>query len=209
MQICFASGEQCVLSRYTLVWCNFETQAHLLQQILQYPHLMFGALKTNRSSQFGVSFFTLSVSEANTHPVENNRRYKRHPRHEGIRHLSVLGQEFLPPAGVGARLYRLQVHGYTLGACIHYFYRIDVILDHAGHELQLHRWVLNDVDGASVYDVRLTLDRSVLAHELVPVVRPHRLYWKSKGITLEAACRSGSTHSDPIVSIDGFSLVYI
>lgn len=125
------------------------------------------------------SVLRLAFSEASTHPVESDRRYKRHPRHEGIRHLSVLRQKFLPPAGVRALLYRLQVHGYTLGACIHYFYRVDVILDHASHKLQSHRWVLNDVDGASVYDVRLTLDRSVLAHELVPVVCPHRLYRKS------------------------------
>lgn len=45
MQIYFASGGQCVLSRYTFFWRHFETQAHLLQQIFQYPHLVFGVLK--------------------------------------------------------------------------------------------------------------------------------------------------------------------
>lgn len=178
MQICFASGEQCVLSRQTLLRCNFEAQAHLLRQILEYPHLMFGALKRNRFGQFGVRY-PFRFSEAGTHPVESDRRYKGRPRHEGIRHLSILRQEFLPSVGVGALLYRVQVHGYALGACIQYFCRVDVVLDHAGDELQSHRWVLNDVDGAGVYHVRVTLDRPVLTYELVPVVRPHRLYRKS------------------------------
>lgn len=119
------------------------------------------------------------ASRSDTHPVESNRRYERHPRRERICHFAVLCQKAPPLFRVRTFLYRFQVDGYSFGAHIHYPYRVNVILDHARHKLQLYRWVLNDVDGASVYDVRLTLDRSVLACELVLIVPLCRLCWKS------------------------------
>lgn len=113
--------------------------------------------------------------EANTHSIEGNCRYKRYSWHERVRHLPVIGQEFLSLFVVRTLFDGLQVHGYALGALIHYPYRVYVIFDHASDKLQLYRRVFDNVDGTCVYDVRLTLDRSVLARELISIVCLHRL----------------------------------
>lgn len=121
-------------------------------------------------------FPTWLVTKANTHPIEGNCRYKRYSWHERVRQLAVIGQEFLSLFVVRALLDGVQVHGYALGALVHYPYRVYVIFDHATDKLQSYRWILDNVDGTCVYDICLTLDRSVLTRELISVVCLRRLY---------------------------------
>lgn len=116
----------------------------------------------------------------NIHPIEGNCRYKRYSWHQWVRHLPVVGQEFLPLFIIRTLFNGLQIHGYVFGAFIHYSYWVYVIFNHASDKLQSNRRVFDNVDGTCVYNIRLTLDRSVLACELISVVCFHRLHMKDK-----------------------------